>query len=570
MTESQQFSSSQFSSVECWQKVIALDVSYLHKRSRAAPHLNPTRWNVYLRRRYQLSQNVPVTFPVDRSEYLFIRQNLLALKYGPTSRSPSNAGTITPTTGTMAYDVLHLDNQQRHSLSYFSSSSNSQLHLSEASPDRRIENEPPVSKGYAFAGIETIFDHHKDSVTRIRFAHNDSYRLAIASADGTASICHISRSTEEEAGISHKIDYLEPPSSDATPATVPTPLAALMDVAWSLANDFVATVSLDASLCLWDVQRQGCLTRHFRDVASPGGGLLVCEFHPVNNNYLVLGDTLGLVQVRILLLGSLKRDALISQVLNLSTGRVVKNGRDKLHAPPRMRIRLPPCRDRTDLSHHLGRGCVTALAFDPHSCCLWVGTDLGVIQAYSCSETTGTLTRLSRLSVSPPPSTPLLPSVTSLAFCSWLSHEDSSSYLLVNAAGVGLLLYHARPDNGELEVHQHFELPHSPLCNPPVTNYGLHLLHSCFAPLISFRSSGTACVISASEDKGSVYVFEVPTNATLAQHGKRSGAVVTRLQGHDCEVGRTVIDVNLSWDESFLASADEAGVVILWKRQATN
>ncbi|VDK22277.1 unnamed protein product [Taenia asiatica] len=551
MTDVQQLTNPPITSTaEAWQKVIALDVSYSHKRTQAAPHLNPARWDLYLRRRYQLAQAAAAPFPVDRSEYLYIRQNLLTQKYGPISRSPSNAGTVTPTLGATPYDLLHLDSQQRHSLSHFStsSSSTSQLPLTEATLRRKIESEAPVSKGYAFAGIETIFDHHKDSITRIRFAHNDSHRLAIASADGTASICHISGLKGQEAAIPHKIDYLEPPVSDTTPNTVP---AALMDVTWSLANDFVATVSLDASLCLWDVQRQGFLTRQFRDVASPGGGLLVCEFHPVNNNYLVLGDTLGLVQV-----------------LNLSTGRVVKNGRDKLHTPPRMRIRLPPCRNRTDLSHYLGRGCVTALAFDPHSCRLWVGTDLGVIQAYSCSEATGALARLSRLTVSPPRSTPLLPSITSLAFCSWLSYEDSSCYLLVNAAGVGLLLYHAQPDNGELELHQHFELPHSPLCNPPVTNYGLHLLHSCFAPLISFRASGTACVISASEDKGSVYVFEVPTNATHAQDRKRSGAVITRLQGHDCEVGRTVTDVNLSWDESFLASADEAGVVILWKRQA--
>ncbi|EUB62323.1 WD repeat-containing protein 13 [Echinococcus granulosus] len=546
------------STAETLQKVIALDASYLHQRSRAAPHLNPERWNLYLRRRYQLSQNAAPSFPVDRSEYLYIRQNLLTQKYGPNSRSSSNAGTVTPTTGTTLYDMLLLDRQQRHPpsrLSSSSSSSTSQLPLAESSLRRKIENEAPVSKGYAFAGIETIFDHHKDTITRIRFAHNDSHRLAIASADGTASICHISEATGEEVAVSHKVDYFEPPVPDSTPTSVsPFPPAALMDIAWSLANDFVATVSLDASLCLWDVQRQGCLTRHFRDVASPGGGLLVCEFHPINNNYLVLGDTLGLVQV-----------------LNLSTGRVVKNGRDKLHTPPRMRIRLPPCRNRTDLSHYLGRGCVTALAFDPHSCRLWVGTDLGVIQAYSCNEATGALARLSRLTVPPPPSTPLLPTVTSLAFCSWLSHEDSSCYLLVNAAGVGLLLYHAQPDNGKLELHQHFELPHSPLCNPPVTNYGLHLLHSCFAPLISFRSSGTACVISASEDRGSVYVFEVSTNATYyTQDRKRSGAVVTRLQGHDCEVGRTVTDVTLSWDESFLASADEAGVVILWRRQAAN
>ena len=231
-----------------------------------------------------------------------------------------------------------------------------------------------------------------------------------------------------------------------------------------------------------------------------------------------------------------------------------------------MRIKLPPCRNRTDLSHYLGRGCVTALVFDPRTCCLWVGTDLGLIQAYSCNEATGALTRLSRFTIFPPSSTqPLtfLPSVTSLVFCSWLSHEDSSCYVLVNAAGVGLLLYLAHPDTGKLVLQQHIKVAHSPLCNPPANNYGLHLLHSCFAPLISFRTSGTVCAISASEDNATVYVFEIPT----IQGKKRSATVITQLQGHNCGVGRTVTDVCLNWDESFLASADEAGVVILWKRQ---
>lgn len=68
------------SAVEAWQKVIALDVSYLHKRAQAAVHLNPARWNLYLRRRYQLSQNAATPFSVNRSEYLYIRQNLLTQK----------------------------------------------------------------------------------------------------------------------------------------------------------------------------------------------------------------------------------------------------------------------------------------------------------------------------------------------------------------------------------------------------------------------------------------------------------------------------------------------------------
>ncbi|KAM3175823.1 hypothetical protein ACTXT7_007764 [Hymenolepis weldensis] len=645
---------------DVWQRVIALDASYLRKRPSTSSYLNPARWNIYLRRRYQLSQNSSPQCPVDRSEYLIIRENLLNQKYGPVSPPESNADTITPTTEPTPYNILLLDRQQHHSLSQFSTSSTaSQLPITDISL-RKNENTAPVSTGYAFAGIETIFDHHKadyvreilqlpyristgpfyhyrgstcseptlfffqfpaphfflsliplrfwntklsnstlglliltkavvsDSITRIRFAHNDSHLLAIASADGTASICHIAKSDPSTTTpVSHRIDYLQLPQPlPTTPTTknlnqYPPPPAAIMDIAWSVANDFVATVSLDSSLCLWDVNRRGALARHLRDVATPGGGLMVCEFHPVNNNYLILGDTMGLVQFFIIIysdeISSFFLKLAFQGVLNLSTGRIAKNGQDKLHTPPGMRIKLPPCRNRTDLSHYLGRGCITALAIDPRTCRLWVGSDLGVIQAYSCNEATGSLMRLRQLTVFTPIPQTFLPSVTSLDFCAWLSHEDSSSYLLVNSAGVGLLLYRVDPANGALELQHQFDLQHSPLCNPPASNYGLHLLHSCFAPLISFRASGTACAISASEDKASVYVFEVPTTASekrqeaagrVRRRRSHSGAVVTRLQGHDCEVGKTVVDVCLSWDESVLASADEAGVVILWKRQA--
>ncbi|VDD74323.1 unnamed protein product [Mesocestoides corti] len=518
---------------DIWQAV-ALDASYVRQRALAAPHLTPAQWNLYLRRRYQLSRTSAIKAPTDRCRYISMRQNLLAQKYA--LHLSFNPGTV---------------NLPRHYLV--------RRPIAEALLRQEVEIDAPASKGYAFAGIRTIFDHHKgillftsllifcfiwsiilDSITRIRFAHNDSHRLAIASADGTASICHIS----DVDSAPHRIDYLESPTSQTGDSTA----AALMDVAWSLANTFVVTVSLDASLCLWDMEKRGSLARHLRQVASPNASLLVCEFHPVNNNYIVVGDTMGCVQV-----------------INLSTGHVVKNGRDKLHTPPPMRIKLPPCRNRTDLSHYLGRGCITALAFDPQTCRLWVGTDLGLIQAYKCDESTGCLSRTSRFNI--PTSTPFLPSITSLSFCAWLSHEDSSRYLLVNAAGVGLILYRVFSNDGRLCLHRHFDLAHSPLRNPPSSNYGLHLLHSCFAPLISFRSSGSTCVVSASEERGAVYVFEVNTlNSKSDNEERRSNAVITCLQGHDCEVGRTVVDVALSWDENVLASADESGVVIIWNR----
>ena len=45
-----------------------------------------------------------------------------------------------------------------------------------------------LQEHYAFCGMQHIFDQHRDSVTAIRFAHDDRTRLTCASRDGTLSV----------------------------------------------------------------------------------------------------------------------------------------------------------------------------------------------------------------------------------------------------------------------------------------------------------------------------------------------------------------------------------------------
>ncbi|VDL98747.1 unnamed protein product [Schistocephalus solidus] len=422
--------------------------------------------------------------------------------------------------------------------------------------------------------------------------------MAVASADGTISICHIvplaggQGQTEEENEQGDATTSFSVSSPPITWFRLPNPgtAAAVMDISWSTINDFLISASLDGSLCLWDVQKSN-LARHFSAGDLNAGGLLACEFHPANNNYLAISGTRGVVQI-----------------VNLSTGRALKDGRDQLHLPKNRHVLTLPCLTREDLSHHLGQGCVTCLAFDMASVpCLWVGTDQGLIQSYLCDSYTGRLTRARRLQLnlahipetSPAPApTPKpvtlghradpqkgkgkkawfggaggsgkamngghLPSVTSLVARSWINHSDSATYLLANAAGLGLLVFRVVSADGQLTLFRQFDLSHTPLGVRPLTNsYGLHLLHSCFAPLISFRAG--ACAVSAGEE-GNVYIFEVLSSTTsgqeVGQYGL-TGRCLTYFQGHTGPVA----DVALSWDESVLASADEQGKVILWRRQ---
>ncbi|BHF74712.1 WD repeat-containing protein 13 [Sparganum proliferum] len=595
-----------------WQLIVAVDAAYLYNKA-TSTCLTPAQRQLYLRRRSQLARckcpnansavadtTVDVADPTLRSEYLSLRKTLLALKYGSPLPLQPQSSAPGPPDNPPAFNVL-LDKCQRDDPRFrvrrldSSTSSVSSLSQRRVAHMRKSDAVDSLSDGYAFSGIETIFDHHKDSITRIRFPHNDSSRLAVASADGTVSICHIVPISQGDGQTEEQNEQ-----GDTTSSTISSPppitwfrlpnsktVGAVMDISWSTINDFLISASLDGSLCLWDIQKS-TLARHFSAKDLNAGSLLACGFHPANNNYLAVSGTKGVVQV-----------------VNLSTGRAVKDGRDQLHLPQsRYAINLP-CLTREDLSHHLGQGCVTCLAFDMAPLtCLWAGTDHGLIQSYLCDSDTGRLTRARRLQLNlsqipeaaPAPITqPIalshragpqsqkgksrkswfggggktiaggyMPSVTSLVARSWISHSDSATYLLVNAAGLGLLVFRVVSPDGQLSLFRQFDLPHTPLgVRPPTNGYGLHLLHSCFAPLISFRAG--ACAVSAGEE-GDVYVFEVLSAATSGQDARQhglTGRCLTYFQGHT----GSVVDVALSWDESVLASADEQGNVILWRRQ---
>ncbi|VDQ11105.1 unnamed protein product [Trichobilharzia regenti] len=276
-----------------------------------------------------------------------------------------------------------------------------------------------------------------------------------------------------------------------------------------------------------------------------------------------------------------------------------------------------------ELRSLLGTGCITTLAFENASGnYLWVGTDRGIIQSYVCESSTGFITRsqrfdLSLLNVSILSSfldgeiklhdqlneelngsrkalflskadqsfkkwtsnkdririsggilktnnknTLMKPSITSLSMYDWLSKEKNETYMLVNVAGIGLLLLRLTLHGRQLILEQRFPLQQS--SNPST----LRLIHSCFAPLISFRSG--ACAVSGSEDCN-VYLYNVlgnrnsnsATGNVFNRPKQLSGGIVTILQGHIAPV----LDVAISWEENMLASADEKGAVIIWRRK---
>ncbi|VDP91304.1 unnamed protein product [Echinostoma caproni] len=196
------------------------------------------------------------------------------------------------------------------------------------------------------------------AVNRLRFANTDNSRLALASSDGTISIC--SARPGGERGVLHVLFGGHEPASPIT------------DVVWSFANDLLVSTALDGSVCLWDTEG-GNLRRMYPASSVDVGPVLVCAFQPLNYNLLVVGGAWGRIQT-----------------LNLSTGKLIKKGRDQVHSTGYRTTKSMSL----DSVKCTGQGCILALTFDQGSgTILWVGTDRGVIQSYSCQPATGHLTR---------------------------------------------------------------------------------------------------------------------------------------------------------------------------------
>uniref|UniRef100_A0A914V5Q2 WD repeat domain 13 n=1 Tax=Plectus sambesii TaxID=2011161 RepID=A0A914V5Q2_9BILA len=202
------------------------------------------------------------------------------------------------------------------------------------------------------------------------------------------------------------------------------------------------------------------------------------------------------------------------QVLNISTGKQIKSG---------------SCRSN---------GAALCLCCESNGRILWVGDDKGYIFSFLMDLMSGKLVKGRRILVCQ--NHP----ITSLCARAWVSREARDPTLLVSVAANMFCLYRITASDGMLQFKKKFPIRHS----------SKTMLRSNFCPLMSFRQG--ACVLSGSED-ACVYLFDVERD---------SKPCVNKLQGH----ASPVTDVCFNHDESFLASADSQGVVIIWKREHAN
>ncbi|PRQ23913.1 putative transcription factor WD40-like family [Rosa chinensis] len=127
----------------------------------------------------------------------------------------------------------------------------------------RRQGEQPA---YSFVGMHCVFDQCRASVTVLKFGHMSSDLLAYGASDGTLTVCTVS----DPPSI---LKHLNGHSKDVT------------DFDFSSNNQYIASSSVDKTVRVWEISKGLCIRVIYG--VSPQ---LCIRFHPVNNNFLSVGN----------------------------------------------------------------------------------------------------------------------------------------------------------------------------------------------------------------------------------------------------------------------------------------
>ncbi|KAL2939281.1 WD repeat-containing protein 13 [Bienertia sinuspersici] len=182
------------------------------------------------------------------------------------SSTPNQSGRWIASPGSLSYlfevDSLNSSRDLRGSSqarNSFSSNTSDGDHHSDRSRKR-------AEPAYSFVGMHCIFDQCTVAVTVLKFGHMSSDLLAYGAADGSLTVCTVSDPpTVTKQLIGH--------SKDVT------------DFDFTANNQYIASASLDKTVRVWDISKGVCIRVIY------GVALQWCiRFHPVNNNFLSVGN----------------------------------------------------------------------------------------------------------------------------------------------------------------------------------------------------------------------------------------------------------------------------------------
>lgn len=167
---------------------------------------------------------------------------------------------------------------------------------------------------------------------------------------------------------------------------------------------------------------------------------------------------------------------------------------------------------------------------------IWAGTDKGTITSLQLEPGTGKLSKLQIVlkiaGLSP---------ITSLSWRSWHSKEIPWPVFLASTACNAVLLFHVADNQGSLKLLKTYPIKHRH-----------HYVRSTFCPQMG------ACLIATGSEDGAIHLLDSSKDGKAAR--------VNLLHGH----ARPVLALSFNYDESFLASADHQGLIILWRNHQRN
>ncbi|KAB2035982.1 hypothetical protein ES319_D04G191600v1 [Gossypium barbadense] len=180
------------------------------------------------------------------------------------SSTPGNSGLWNSRSGSFSHlfeaESLNSSKDQR---SGSVASTNRSSSLSDSDRPRQRGVEP----AYSFVGMHCIFDQCKAAaVTVLKFGHMSSDLLAYGTSDGTLVVCSVSDPPSV-------LKQLNGHSKDVT------------DFDFSSNNQYIASSSKDKTVRVWELSKGLCIRIIYE--VSPQ---LCIRFHPVNNNFLSVGN----------------------------------------------------------------------------------------------------------------------------------------------------------------------------------------------------------------------------------------------------------------------------------------
>ncbi|KAJ9551738.1 hypothetical protein OSB04_015783 [Centaurea solstitialis] len=192
------------------------------------------------------------------------RGNQMNLRVASYTSSPGTSGQWVPSPG-LASLALEVDSW---SVSKDTRASQTLSHTNSVGSNTSDTDRPrrKTEPAYSFVGMHCIFDQCRAMVSVIKFGHMSSDILAYGATDGTLTVCTVS----EPPSI---LKQLSGHSKDVT------------DFDFTMNNQYIASSSLDKTVRVWDIPKGLCI-RVIYGVAPQ----LCIRFHPVNNNFLSVGN----------------------------------------------------------------------------------------------------------------------------------------------------------------------------------------------------------------------------------------------------------------------------------------